>query len=250
MPHNSHFPFISANWLPLDFSFIPWYIMPCQHECDKTESDFSRVVPINYKGPCLFPYLNGNQCYSKNTRLKIQETNVLKPNKLCFDVNESNPNVLVSNTDAEMLIYIYFTKIVRLRGLCLVSLDESIRRTYRVEQPSKINLYVNRDDISFDRCATIKPTESIDLKNMSPNDTFCPVKPTLFFRTSSLTIHIPGNRSQSPEIKTALQHIGFFGEASEIEVSKRVVTTVYETKPSVHDYGSIAADLIANQSLC
>ena len=224
--------------------------MPCSHECDKTESDYSKVAPVNQQGVCLFPYINCTQCSAENVQTKLHETNILKRNKDCYHIGGSRSSILISDTDEELLIRICFSKVVRLRGLCLVSLDEEIKKKYCVEMPSKVNIYLNRIDVSFANCGTIAPTQSIDLYSISGDGYYTPVKASLFFRTASLTLHIPGNKARKPNVMTAIQHLGFFGEPSDIEVSKKAVTTVYETKPSVHDYGTAVPELSAKRFLC
>ncbi|KNH04368.1 thioredoxin family Trp26 family protein [Perkinsela sp. CCAP 1560/4] len=210
--------------------------MPCHHECDHHESEYSKYAPLQQKGVDLYPCIDIHNSWSRNTERPLERTAVLQPTSRCDALDGDRSKLLVSDADSEMLIHIRFSKVVRLRGVSMMAPERMETEFAGLVRPAMLRLYVNRTDLTFDSCAMLTPTQVVELPSAAgaSEESFFPLRASLFFRTQSITVHIPSNNQATA--KSVLQYLGFFGEASDMDTARRAVTAVYESRPAVHDH--------------
>jgi len=133
----------------------------------------------------------------------------------------------MSDADPEMLIYIPFSHVVKIRGLCLIGVPDG-------QAPSLVRIYTNRDDLTFDSARRLDPTQELPLAN-SAEEVSYPLRAGKFTAVSSVTLFFPKNFLMNDE-PTGVLHIGFLGEGSDRKVTNGVVIAVYESSPQVRDH--------------
>jgi len=105
---------------------------------------------------------------------------VIKP----FDTRLDDTVTLESDSDGEVLLRIPFTSVIKLKAITVRTAGDEDRA------PTRMKLWVNRDDIDFGNQADIAPTQAFDLIYDARGDFKIPVKPALFSSTSKLTIYL------------------------------------------------------------
>lgn len=135
--------------------------------------------------------------------------------------------------DREMLLHVPFDKDVRCSALCVVG---GPRRS----GPSRVRLFVNREDVDFDVAEQLPPQQEFDLlDDHDRGHVEYPLRPTKFSMVRSITLHFVDNFVQQG--CTELQFVGFKGKMLHTarEPPKQVI---YEAKPNVQDHRTAAED--------
>eukprot|EP00659_Diplonema_papillatum_P022540 gene22540-34492_t len=73
---------------------------------------------------------------------------------------------IVSDADEEILVYIPFGELVKIKAIAIVGGTEADDSS----APSKLKLYVNRDDIDFDKAGEVPAVQEFDLQHSSLGD--------------------------------------------------------------------------------
>jgi PITH domain len=109
-----------------------------------------------------------------------------------------------SDTDEQLILHIAFSEFVKVRT---IEFTEFSNGTYPELNPSKILLYVNRDNLGFEDCEDVEPTQTLHLTS---EDMKKPIqlKYVKYQRVKSLTLFIEDN--QGGDI-TALGGLKLFG---------------------------------------
>eukprot|EP01060_Flectonema_neradi_P017387 TRINITY_DN24281_c0_g1_i1.p1 TRINITY_DN24281_c0_g1~~TRINITY_DN24281_c0_g1_i1.p1 ORF type:complete len:223 (+),score=43.09 TRINITY_DN24281_c0_g1_i1:41-709(+) len=134
-----------------------------------------------------------------------------------------------SDCDEELLIYVPFTEVVKIKSLTIVGgtpTDDS-------SSPAVAKLYVNRDDLDFDAAESTKPIQEIQLQKGHLGDMEYPLKVSKFSAVRDLTIVIPSNFGGET---TIINSIFFRGANSKISTDRVVMTAVYETQGQLKDH--------------
>ncbi|KAI9794824.1 MAG: hypothetical protein M1816_002952 [Peltula sp. TS41687] len=150
---------------------------------------------------------------------------------------------LVSDTDAELLMYIPFTGQIKLHSLLLRSSDHP-------SAPSTVHLFLNRDDLDFNAVRDVAPTQTLQLSRTNETQDV-PLKRALWNTTRSLTLFFEGNFAASQQDqdgdgdgdgeegeddgeKTRLSYLGFKGEF--MPLNREPVNVLYEAAPNPADH--------------
>ncbi|VVC97365.1 PITH domain-containing protein CG6153 [Leptidea sinapis] len=129
-----------------------------------------------------------------------------------------------SDVDEELLFNIPFTGNVKLKGIIIASEDTDAH-------PSKLRLYKNRPNMTFDN-VTLEPDQVFELHKDSEGILEYAPKIVTFSSVSHLTMHFPSNFGAE---NTKIYYIGLKGEWSPAHRHGVTICT-YEARPNVDDH--------------
>ncbi|OBZ88527.1 PITH domain-containing protein 1 [Choanephora cucurbitarum] len=167
--------------------------------------------------------------YSKIDIDNVSCLNEAEPNsgkKVIRPWNErmDNDKFLESDADEQLIVHVPFTGIVKLRSICL--------RTDRTDAaPSKMKVFINRDDVDFDVAESYTATQEFDLVENSDQVVEYGVKMTKFSNVRSITLFFPENFGEE---RSVIRYIGFKGEWSEMK--RDPIITIYEASANPADH--------------
>ncbi|KAI8354156.1 galactose-binding domain-like protein [Blakeslea trispora] len=131
---------------------------------------------------------------------------------------------LESDADEQLIVHVPFTGTVKLRSICL--------RTDKSDAaPSKMKVFINRDDVDFDVAESYTPTQEFDLVENSDQVVEYGVKVTKFSNIRNITLFFPENFGEDVSI---IRYIGFKGEWSEMK--RDPIITIYEASANPADH--------------
>ncbi|GAA5806203.1 galactose-binding domain-like protein [Helicostylum pulchrum] len=156
-------------------------------------------------------------------------------------LNESEPNsgkkvirpwnermddlkLVESDADEQLIVVIPFTGSVKLRSICL-------RTDPTDSAPSKMKVFINRDDVDFDTADSYTPVQEFDLVEGSNNVIEYGVRITKFTSVRNIILYFPENFGEDTSI---IRYIGFKGEWTEIK--RDPIITIYEAKANPADH--------------
>eukprot|EP01103_Thecamoeba_quadrilineata_P012795 TRINITY_DN3390_c0_g1_i1.p1 TRINITY_DN3390_c0_g1~~TRINITY_DN3390_c0_g1_i1.p1 ORF type:complete len:204 (+),score=39.70 TRINITY_DN3390_c0_g1_i1:48-659(+) len=158
---------------------------------------------------------NGLVCLNESSNRAV--LNVFKP----YDNKLDRTKFLESNDDdPQLIIFIPFTGVVKLKGITLIGGEEG-------SSPSKLKVWVNREDIDFSLADTVKPIQEWDLVEDPTGEVTYQTNIVKFQNVSNVTFYIPANFGS---MITKILYIGLKGEYTAIK--REAVKTVYELKPT------------------
>jgi len=139
----------------------------------------------------------------------------------------SNTHTVESSCDGELLFHIPFTSEVHVKAVTIRGSQGQPRA------PSRMRLWVNRDDIDFTTVNEIQPAQ----ERFIPYDEACELKiPTnpqaKFQRVKTLTILL--DRPFDEEEQLAIGYIGLWGQATQFK--RGAVNAVYEAWANPADH--------------
>ena len=139
------------------------------------------------------------------------------------------PRLESEEEDPELLITIPFTVAVNIRSFCIVGSE-------RGRSPSKVKIFVNRDDLDFDLARDLTATHEAELTEDFTAGIDYPLVPSKFNGVTSITLFIPSNFAGEEE-STFLSYLGFKGEGT--SVRRGVVETTYEASAQMKDHKKV-----------
>lgn len=112
-----------------------------------------------------------------------------------------------SDADEQLILHIAFQEFVKIHSIKFTEFNNGLEPE---SNPSKLHLYVNRENLGFEDCEDVDPTQTLHLTTEDLKESADPVqlKYVKYQRVKSLTIFIEDN--QGGEI-TALGGIKLFG---------------------------------------
>ncbi|KAI9300330.1 galactose-binding domain-like protein [Cunninghamella echinulata] len=166
--------------------------------------------------------------YSRIDRDNVRCLNEIEPDsgkKVIRPWNErmDNTNYLESDADEQLLIFIPFTGIVKLRTICL-------RTTVGEQAPSKMKVFINRDDMDFDAAESYVPTQEFDLVQHDDVAEYG-TRVAKFNNVRNLTLYFPENFGGDTSI---IRYLGFKGEWQEMK--RDPIITIYEASANPADH--------------
>ncbi|KAG2232548.1 galactose-binding domain-like protein [Thamnidium elegans] len=129
-----------------------------------------------------------------------------------------------SDADEQLIVVIPFTGSVKLRSICL-------RTDPTDSAPSKMKVFINRDDVDFDTADSYTPVQEFDLVEGSNNVIEYGVRITKFTSVRNIILYFPENFGEDTSI---IRYIGFKGEWTEIK--RDPIITIYEAKANPADH--------------
>jgi len=206
------------------------------HEADQhghSHGHGHSCCPEDSSGNSLLPYIDTFNIICLNE--KIQDTGKSVFKSWCDKLEESK-FVISEDDDPELLIHIPFTVAVKLKSFCLVG-------GVHGEAPSKVKLFINRDDIDFCAAQSMTPTQEFELAEDFLGEIDYPVKASKFQNISSLTMYIPENFGAD---SSRINFIGLKGEGTTIR--RGVVECTYEASAQIKDHQTTRADKFTGSS--
>jgi hypothetical protein len=141
------------------------------------------------------------------------------------DKNKPMGHVVSNDGDPELIIQVPFTAGVKIRSLCLCG-------EAGVLHPSKVHLFINRDDIDFETGHEITPTQTLALIEDPEGVIDYPLKSSKFGSVQSLTLFITEGFG-GEDCSTRINFLGFKGV--NMKHKRAVVEAVYESRPMAQD---------------
>lgn len=146
----------------------------------------------------LLPHIDQSQSYAKNESAGAPMSNLF--------IGDTRLGCK-SDADEQLIIHIAFREFVKVREIKFVEFNNGVDAE---ANPSKVHLYVNRENLGFEDCEDVDPQQTLHLTAEDLKEGADPIKLkyVLYQRVSSLTIFIEDN--QGGEI-TALGALKLFG---------------------------------------
>ncbi|KAL7579017.1 hypothetical protein ACA910_019059 [Epithemia clementina (nom. ined.)] len=148
----------------------------------------------------LITKLDKPNCYAKNEASGFPLSNLfIGDSRLGFK----------SDADEQAILHLAFTEFVKIKSIHFIAFNNGVDPELN---PSKIHLYVNRENLGFEDCDDVDPQQTLHLTSEDLKETSDPIalKYVLYQRVSSLTIFIEDN--QGGEI-TALGGLRIMGRS-------------------------------------
>ena len=156
---------------------------------------------------------------------------------------------LVSDDDdpPELLIHVPFEGLVKITAFSVVSCSGSVNGSGvgasgeledETSPPTRVRLFVNRDDLDFDSLASVEPTQEFELAggggSAEGSRVEYPCKPSKFGGVYSVDVHFPGNGSSGNSKNTRVDFLGFKG--THTQGKREAVVAVYESRAMPSDH--------------
>jgi len=168
----------------------------------------------------LFQYVDHSRAFSLNEEGEGNLRKVFKP----YDRRLDKIEVLRSDCDEQLIIYIQFTCDVKLTSFCISGVGQE-------SSPKTIKAWKNRSDINFDNADIIKPLQEWSLQPDLKAEIDYPVAISQWHGVSSLLFFIPNNFGAE---QTVIAYIGLKGSYQQNK--QEPVIAVYEAKPQAKDH--------------
>ena len=153
---------------------------------------------------------------------------------------------LVSDDDdpPELLVHVPFEGLVKITAFALVSCcdgsggggassSSSSSSSSTTAPPTRVRLFVNRDDLDFDSLASAEPTQEFELVTAAEGARVeYPCKPSKFSGVYSVDVHFPGNGNN--DCNTRVDFLGFKG--THTQGKREAVVAVYESRAMPADH--------------
>ncbi|KAH9534026.1 hypothetical protein CY35_18G085600 [Sphagnum magellanicum] len=184
-----------------------------QHDCEEhaCAADWS-----------LFKNIEMSGVRALNEAIDGSAKSVFKPWENRLDLSTA----LESNDDdPELILFIPFTTDVKIKSISIIGGSDGT-------SPSKMRVFMNRDDIDFSAAADLLPIQEWELAENPHGEIEYLTKYAKFQGVASLTLHFPRNFGANA---TCIHYVGLRGEATQLKRDV-VATTVYEAIPNPSDH--------------
>ena len=155
---------------------------------------------------------------------------------------------LVSDDDdpPELLVHVPFDGLVKITAFSVVSCGsgEAGGRGETTAPPTRVRLFVNRDDLDFDSLASAEPTQEFEVAGGGAAEVSrveYPCRPSKFSGVYSVDVHFPGNSGGSggggggsSRCNTRIDFLGFKG--THTQGKREAVVAVYESRAMPSDH--------------
>jgi len=155
---------------------------------------------------------------------------------------------LVSDDDdpPELLVHVPFDGLVKITAFSVVSCGsgEAGGRGETTAPPTRVRLFVNRDDLDFDSLASAEPTQEFEVAGGGAAEASrveYPCRPSKFSGVYSVDVHFPGNSGGSggggggsSRCNTRIDFLGFKG--THTQGKREAVVAVYESRAMPSDH--------------
>ncbi|KAJ3323453.1 hypothetical protein HDV06_001730 [Boothiomyces sp. JEL0866] len=192
--------------------------MPCN------SSDHSGCDHIVDEGAemSLYSQINLTSTRCLNAEDENAFNDIFKPWDDRFDISR----VVKSDADEQLIMYVPFTSNIKLKSIAILGLNDH-------SQPSKLKVYINRQDVDFNTVESIEPTQEFECLQSCPRGAVPQylTKVTKFTNVRDITIFVPSNFGSD---QTVISYIGFKGEYTSI--NRDPIITNYEIAANPADH--------------
>ncbi|KAI8992372.1 galactose-binding domain-like protein [Pilobolus umbonatus] len=202
----------------------------CQDEhCDHDHSD----LPESGEQFLLYSKIDIDNVRCFNEAEPNSGSHIIKP----WNERWEDTKYLESDADEQLIVFVPFTGCVKLRSICI--------RTDRSDHaPSKMKVFINRDDVDFDAADTYTPVQEFDLVQSSNDVIEYGVRVSKFSNVRNISLFFPENFGEDTSI---IRFVGFKGEWSEMK--RDPIITVYEANANPADHKVKGASNTMNYSI-
>lgn len=197
------------------------FIMPGQHGhgCqDENHDGHSHDAPLeDVPRETLYHIVDHQNVLALNV---IEQNNIIKP----WEDRNDETIYLESDADDQMIIRIPFAD----SAAKLVSI--LVKAGPGDQTPSKIQLFVNDDNLDFDDIARRTAAQEFEVPQSREIGEY-QLRPTRFTNCRSITVFIPASQGADT---TRLYYLGFTGSFT--KVTKQPIIAVYEASPQLADH--------------
>ena len=159
----------------------------------------------------------------------------------------SPPLISEDDDPPELLIHVPFEGLVKITAFSVVSCSGGNgtggEGDDETSPPTRVRLFVNRDDLDFDSLASVEPTQEFEVASgggggaAEGSRVEYPCKPSKFGGVYSVDVHFPGNSGGSDGSgrgKTRVDFLGFKG--THTQGKREAVVAVYESRAMPSDH--------------
>jgi PITH domain len=159
-------------------------------------------VPDDGKLVELSSKIETKNCYARNVSPSFPFTNLF--------IGDSRLGCK-SDADEQLLVHIAFKEFVKIKSIKFVEFNGGLDPE---SNPSKVHLFVNRENMGFEDCDDVDPTQTLHLTSEDLKEGAEPIalRYVLYQRVTSLTIFVEDN--QGGEV-TALGGIKLYGRPTD-----------------------------------
>lgn len=188
-----------------------------EHRCDCGSSHDATELGVQYN---LYQKIDKDNVECLNEYEEGSGVKVFKPweERLCHE------KYVESDADDELLFNIPFTGNVKLKGLIITGNPDA-------SYPSKVKLYKNRPNMTFDDTG-IEADQEFELSRDLDGTHEYPIRVVKFSSVHHLTLHFTGNHGAE---RTRINYIGMKGEWTEGHHHGVTICT-YESRPQISDH--------------
>jgi len=131
----------------------------------------------------LVSKLDSSACYARGVHDSFPMTNLF--------IGDSRLGCK-SDADEQLILHIAFQEFVKVHSLKFTEFNQGVNPE---ENPSKVHIYVNRENLGFEDCEDVDPEQSLELTAADLRESADPValKFVKFQRVKSLTLFIEDN---------------------------------------------------------
>mmetsp|Transcript_139613 Transcript_139613/g.434286 ORF Transcript_139613/g.434286 Transcript_139613/m.434286 type:complete len:206 (+) Transcript_139613:64-681(+) len=180
----------------------------------KHEEDFLGVSQL------LLPWIDVENVVGLNEDTPNTARRVFRPYDMRLD-----DTLFVESTedDEELLLLVPLTSPVKVTGITVIGGD-------RGSAPSRVRLFINREDLDFSSVGDVEPTQELELAEDFHGAVQHPLRAAKFVSVTHLALHFPANLGGE---RTRIHWIGLWGVGSEYK--RQAVMTVYEAIPNASE---------------
>ncbi|CUI15187.1 Hypothetical protein, putative [Bodo saltans] len=177
-------------------------------------------------GQLLNGHINGLALQAWNMQPSVQ---VVYSSLFSPHVGEDGPPFVASDADPEVLLFVPFHEVVKIRGLLISGTNDAFA-------PGAVKLFVNAQDVNgFESVQRLLPEETVVLAQTSAEDAIVyRINPAKFQNVASMTLMVPESFGED---ETHLCRIEFYGESTGQPVHRPLATNVvYESMANPADH--------------
>mmetsp|Transcript_39132 Transcript_39132/g.110599 ORF Transcript_39132/g.110599 Transcript_39132/m.110599 type:complete len:206 (-) Transcript_39132:91-708(-) len=174
----------------------------CRHE-----EDFTGISQL------LLPWINVDHVVALNEETPNTGKRVFR----AYDARLDDAEFVESCIgDEELMVLVPLTAPVKLTGLTVIGGDQG-------SAPSRVSLYMNREDLDFSSVNDVAPTQEVELVEDFHGAIQHPLRAARFMSVTHLAMFFPASFGGE---RTRIHWIGLWGVGSEYK--RQAVVTVYE----------------------
>ncbi|PVU90368.1 hypothetical protein BB559_000481 [Furculomyces boomerangus] len=130
-----------------------------------------------------------------------------------------------SDCDEELIFHVPFSGQVKLKSILVWGGPGN-------SAPSKLKVFINREDVDFDNASELIPTQEFDLISGQNEPVEYFTRISKFNNVRNINLYFSSNFDEDPP--TTVYYIGFCGEW--MQLNNKIVTAAYESKPNLADH--------------
>jgi hypothetical protein len=186
---------------------------PCSYEAKQADLDI---------GETLFACIDTSKMWALNASDPATATHCIKPHNERLDATRF---LRSDDDDPDLILFVPFTQQVVLRSFCFIAGSQATA-------PTRVKVFVNRDDVDFAAAAELPATQAFDLAFDADGEIEYPVRVNKFTNVSSLLLFF--TNADDDEATTQINYLGLKGTATKNK--REVINVTYEAVANPADH--------------